>query len=157
MTATRLSPAMQLVQDFRSATSGDGTWANTDALAASVDADPACTGLLACVSTHRETDALLVPNQAVALEMLQAIDPDGTAHCVHRFSHWAVGWIDYVIVNTQRAEVVEVCAEIMRKLDSYPLLDEMRSYAAEYEANHPDDGLCYSECHLDCGCGLPAA
>jgi hypothetical protein len=150
MTTHTLSPALQMVQDFRDMTTGDGTYANVAAIAASVNADPATVGVLACVSTHRETPAILAPNQAIALEWLAAADPDGTAHTVHRFTHWAIGWIDYVIVNTQRAAVVDVCADIMHRLDAYPLLDEERCYAHEWEANHPADGECYAD--DDCPC-----
>jgi hypothetical protein len=143
---------MQLVEDFRAMTTGDGTYANVNAIAESIGADPATVGVLACVSTHRETPPILVPNQTIALEWLSAADPDGTAHTVVRFSHWAVGWIDYVIVNTQRAAVVEVCADIMQRLDDYPLLDEARCCAYEWEANHPATGECYSEDGDSCPC-----
>ena len=157
MTSATLSPALQMVDDFRAMTTGDGTYANVPALAASVNADPATVGVLACVSTHRETPPILVPNQAIASEMLAAADPDGAAYAAHRFTHWAVGWIDYVIVNTQRAAVVEVCADIMHRLDSYPLLDEARCCAYEWEANHPAPGECYSEDGEACPCHEEAA
>jgi hypothetical protein len=157
MTAATLSPAMRMVEDFRAMTTGDGNYADVPAIAASVNADPATVGVLACVSTHRETPPILVPNQAIALEMLAAVDPDATAYTVHRFTHWAVGWIDYVIVNTQRAAVVEVCADIMQRLDAYPLLNEEASCMAEWEANHPAPGECYSEAGNDCPCREVAA
>ena len=158
MTTRTLSPGMQLVEDFHTMiATASGTWANLSAIAASVNADPATVGVLACVSTHRETPPILVPNQTVALEMLAAADPDATAYAVHRFSHWAVGWIDYVVVNTQRAAVVEVCADIMQRLDTYPLLDESRSVGHEWEANHPAPGECYSEDGDGCPCREVAA
>jgi hypothetical protein len=84
MTAATLSPAMRMVEDFRAMTTGDGNYADVPAIAASVNADPATVGVLACVSTHRETPPILVPNQAIALEMLAAVDPDATAYTVHR-------------------------------------------------------------------------
>jgi hypothetical protein len=143
---------MQLVQDFRDITTGDGTYANVHSIAASVNADPSTVGILACVSTHLHTPPILVPNQAIALEWLSAVDPDGTAHTVHRFTHWACGWIDFVIINTQRAAVVDVCADIMHRLDSYPLLDEARCCSYEWEANHPAPGECYSEEGDACPC-----
>lgn len=157
MSAQTLSPAMRLVQDFRDMTGGDGTWADVPALAASVGATPETVGLLACVSTHRETPPIFVPNQEIAVCMLAEADPDGTAHALHRFSHWAVGWIDYVIVNTQRAAVVDVCADIMERLDAYPLLNEEASMLAEWDANHPAPGECYSDAGNDCPCREDAA
>lgn len=164
MTGT-LSPGTQMVKDFRDMTTGDGTYANIAALAESVSADPACVGVLACVTVNRETPPVLVPNQTIALELLEAADVDadyaGYGYCVQRFTHWAVGWVDYVIINTQRTEVVEACADIMRRLDAYPLLDEMRCVEHEWEANHPNDGECYSEEGEHCPCheweGEPAS
>lgn len=149
MTRT-LSPDMQLVQDFRDTTTGDGTWADIAALAASVGATPETVGLLGCVSTHRDMPAAYATNQAVALEWLAEADQEGTAHAVHRFTHWAVGWIDYVVVNTQRQAVTEVCADIMQRIEAYPLLDENQSCIAEWEANHPATGECYAD--EDCPC-----
>lgn len=156
MTRT-LSPYLQLVQDFRDTTAGPGTWADIAALCDSVNATPETVGLLACVSTHRDMSPLFTTNQAVALECLAEADPEGTAHAVHRFTHWACGWIDYVVVSTQRQAVTEVCADIMQRIEAYPLLDEERSCAAEWDANHPAPGECYSDAESDCPCREDAA
>jgi hypothetical protein len=60
------------------------------------------------------------------------IDPDELDHEVHRFGHFAVGWIEEVAYRPGSA--VAAAADKMRQaLDSYAILDEMDHSELEFE------------------------
>jgi hypothetical protein len=93
------------------------------------------------ISQHRDSDALVRSNYtriytdvlAKAVELGQPagidIDPDlpNDRQWVYSFraSHWAVGWIEYVILrNAAPDDLVTYVGEIRAKLDDYPVYDE---------------------------------
>jgi hypothetical protein len=41
-----------------------------------------------------------------------------------RFSHWAVGWCDYLLVNPECKDAVALADKILDKLDDYPVVNE---------------------------------
>ena len=43
---------------------------------------------------------------------------------IERASHWAVGWIDYIIINPENEEFVKLGEEIQEKLEAYSILDD---------------------------------
>lgn len=79
---------------------------------------------------NRDSDALERSNFRVALERLggesvcECEDDCSCAVQVIRDSHWAVGWIEYILVHESAADKVAILEEIQSDLDSYPVLDE---------------------------------
>lgn len=77
---------------------------------------------------NRDSRVFDLSNFHAALERLG----DESETCeVHRFGHWACGWVEIILVHSSRASEVE---EIERDLDRYPLLDESDYCEREYEA-----------------------
>lgn len=71
----------------------------------------------------------------------------GLAH----FRHWAVGWVDEVLIDREWANGINLRTVIARRLDTYPVLDEDDWYQREWAANHPTPDECYSD-DPDCPC-----
>lgn len=100
------------------------TYVNADAIAAMLgDAPPEVTAILP-VSTHRDADAYTESNHDVALRMLESANPDGTHYATVRFTCSMRGWVDHIVIDTRDAATRDAAADILRKLDAYPLLDE---------------------------------
>lgn len=84
-------------------------------------------------AVHRDSDALERSNFRVLKRDLEARDPTGEAVAVERARHWAVGWIDYLLVDPACTPLVEQAAEWRRRLTDYPVADEMDWSELEYE------------------------
>jgi len=82
--------------------------------------------------TNRDDDALGRSNYKFALSELQKfqttfIDESGdeieTVQDV-RDSHWACGWIEYILVHESNIKALERLEELKKGYDSYPVLDD---------------------------------
>lgn len=124
--------------------------------------------LLAGFGVHRDSGVLDESNYAVALHTLADAagvtpadlgrpwaddasnsDPVAVAH----FRHWAVGWVDELMVRADRPDLLAVADGLLARLGDYPILDEWDYSEREWANNHPEaDELCYSD-DPDCGCG----
>ena len=102
---------------------------------------------------HRDSDALARSNFKVALELLggesaceDACDDGHTcAVLVVRDSHWAVGWIEYILVHESATDKLAILDGIYSKLEDYPVLnDEDFSETEMDEANGTFDN-CISD------------
>ena len=49
-----------------------------------------------------------------------------------RFNHWAVGWIELILIPEKNKKAVNLGIEIEEKLANYPILDEMLFSEIEY-------------------------
>lgn len=80
------------------------------------------------LSVHRDSDALARSNWAVGGTLLRdAAAAAGEPESVYdwRASHWAVGWVDYLMVKRDAPEsVLEAAAEILDSLSDYPVLSD---------------------------------
>lgn len=89
----------------------------------------------------RDSDTLARSNYRVALEMLggesDASETDNPAVMVIRDSHWAVGWIEYILVHKDATDKVAILIDIVSALDSYPVLDD--SDFSQEECNEADE------------------
>lgn len=74
------------------------------------------------LAIHRDSGALSRSNWRVMQKLLGAIDAD--ALHIERFSHWAVGWCDYLLVRPDAALVLAELMLLNERLDGYPVLDE---------------------------------
>lgn len=81
---------------------------------------------------HRDSDHLQNSNFDVALEMLGGEDEDAGV-IVARSNHWAVGWIEELLVSKDAPDKIAIAEEIERKLEDYPLLDDEDFSRREYE------------------------
>lgn len=101
---------------------------------------------------HRDSDALGRSNFRMALSLLGGESPeqieltegqDDSEHIwpvmVIRDSHWAVGWIEYILVHESAIDKLEILNKIYEDLDGYPVLDE--SDFTEEEMNEANETL----------------
>lgn len=86
-------------------------------------------------------------NGEIIREELNRVDPDGAAHDDMRCGHWAVGWVDHLIVDPGNEAVMQVLIECIAALADYPVLSDDRLSAMECEAH--DDGSCDEDCSFD--------
>lgn len=69
---------------------------------------------------HRDSDCLTRSNFCSFQKLL---GDEGTA--VESFNHWAVGWVEYLLIDPTQTELVALAEKTREKLeDSYPVLDE---------------------------------
>lgn len=88
--------------------------------------------LLAPVSRTRDSGPLDDSNFETALEILGG---ESDTVEVHRFGHWAVGWLENILVHPSREKEVE---DIEASLENYPVLNEEDLSRREYEAMQED-------------------
>jgi hypothetical protein len=96
-------------------------------------------------SRHRDSGILDESNYELILQELRALipeswegdsDPQCEAPC-HDFraSHWAVGWLEHIIVKASAPEDMIIrAAEIIEALDDYPVYNEMDYSDRQYKA-----------------------
>jgi hypothetical protein len=76
--------------------------------------------LLVLMARNRDSDLLTESNWHCALERLGG---ESDAVVIHRFGHWACGWLEYlcVVMDTPPHAIAD---EIESALNGYPVLDE---------------------------------
>jgi hypothetical protein len=84
---------------------------------------------------NRDSDSLDQSNFATALTMLGG---ESETVEVHSFNHWAVGWLEIILISPHDYAAQAALATIIGKLENYPVLDEddyiERQYARATEA-----------------------
>lgn len=93
---------------------------------------PGTEGFLLTLAMHRDSDALDRSNFEVAQTRLAEVaatlpaddEPDMGWVTIHRASHWAVGWIEYIWV-ADTPKLAEAALAMLNALEQYPVLDEM--------------------------------
>jgi len=83
------------------------------------------------IGQNRDSDALERSNFTVATLTLEGIDPDGEDHEIHRFGHWACGWLEIIIVRPGSMASSEA-EDMSAALADYPVLDDEHHSALEY-------------------------
>lgn len=86
-------------------------------------------GWLIALNVHRDSDALERSNWRIITPSILAADPNDAA--IERMNHWAVGWIDYLLVRpgSPAQTAAEGWAE---RLANYPVADEEDFSALEF-------------------------
>ena len=135
---------------------GEGLWLDANAIAVAVGCGVSSVGVFDYVATHRDADYVTESNHAVGVQLLRDV-ADGEGVTVLRFSCSVAGWIDHVLIDTSRADIVKACDAIREKLDAYSVLDEGHACEVEWAQNHPRAGECYAESGEDCPCHDQAA
>lgn len=90
---------------------------------------------------HRDSDTLDKSNHAVIVESLEKLCPNG--YIVESSTHWAVGWVAGIRIDTSNLYAVAVALYWRRKLEDYPIADEDHYSAMEYEQMCEDWEDCY--------------
>lgn len=83
-------------------------------------------------SRHRDSQPLEESNFEAALERLGGETKRNVI--VARSSHWAVGWVEQILVHKSAKAKLKILAEIKRDLEEYPVLDDDDFYSREREA-----------------------
>lgn len=99
---------------------------------------------LVVLSRHRDSGHSANSNFDTAFDRIRKIDPDGEASDTYGGGHFAVGWVEAVIVKPDTPAHAEA-TKILEKLEeSYPILDEddvSRREQDEYIGNMHSYGL----------------
>lgn len=85
---------------------------------------------LIAYAQHRDSDTLTRSNWAAFVE---ALGGESDTVAIERSNHWAVGWVEYILVDPQDTERVKLAEELREQLDDYPVLDEMGFSNLEHE------------------------
>lgn len=74
------------------------------------------------VGRSRDSSVLEQSNFDAALKLL-----GGESETVQivRFNHWAVGWIEELMISPEDSKAVEIALDIKDKLGEYPVLDDV--------------------------------
>lgn len=80
----------------------------------------------------RDSDCLSRSNYRCMIQLLGGKGTEGAKGnqeindnvAIEEASHWAVGWIQYLIINPAHAESVKIATEAIERLEDYPVLDE---------------------------------
>ena len=73
------------------------------------------------LSHHRDSGLVGESNFQSALK---ALNGESDTVKVIRSSHWAVGWIEMILIHESDKESIDKGNEIEKALDNYPILDE---------------------------------
>lgn len=101
---------------------------------------------------HRDSGDIETVNFQVMQEELSKLPEvdNEEAVTVERCGHWAVGWVDYLLVNPKSEAAIKMAEEFQRRLEDYPILDENALSEREYEAQSEawDNWLKWDVMHL---------
>jgi hypothetical protein len=95
---------------------------------------------LVALGQNRDSGTAARSNFRVALRSLETVDPDGKDHEIHRFGHWACGWLEIIIVRPGTAAHQDAW-ETECALANYPILDEMdwSELESEEQEDEPEE------------------
>ena len=82
------------------------------------------------LSRHRDSGLVEESNFQSALK---ALNGKSDTVKIIRAKHWAVGWIEVILIHESDKEAIEKGIEIEKSLENYPILDEDDFYERESE------------------------
>lgn len=108
---------------------------------------------LVVVTLNRDSGALDRSNYRCVLKLLGGKGTEGAKGsqevadgvAVEEASHWACGWIQYLIIDPSRPDLVAIAGEALKRLEDYPVLDE-DDYSRE-ESEEAD--LVWRDCYRE--------
>ena len=86
---------------------------------------------LVLLGRHRDSPILDNVNFDAALELLGG---ESKTVLIEHASHWAVGWVESILINPVDKDSVAVGEDIEERLANYPVLDEQELSRREWEA-----------------------
>lgn len=87
---------------------------------------------------HRDSNCLVRSNFRCFKKLL---GDEGTA--VESFNHWAVGWVEYLLVDPSQAELIALAEKTREDLEDYPVLDDEDFSELETEEANETWKECY--------------
>jgi hypothetical protein len=88
---------------------------------------------LVVAGRSRESDALEESNFR---SILKRLGGEGDTVAVEHETHWAVGWVEHMLVHPDDAERVKIATDIHDALEGYPVVDEEDFSNLEHERFH---------------------
>jgi len=82
------------------------------------------------VGRSRDSSILEESNFDTAVSMLGG---ESDTVCIIQFNHWAVGWIEELMIDPKDANAVRIACDIHENLETYPVLDEDDYSRREFE------------------------
>lgn len=80
-------------------------------------------GWLIVAGQSRDSSTLERSNFRSILRLLGGEDDDRGVS-VERFNHWAVGWVESILIRPDAEEMISRAMELTAKLEDYPVVDE---------------------------------
>lgn len=94
---------------------------------------PQADWILGPVGHHRDSDLITESNWDVMCNRYFLADPEGTDYEIHRFGHFAVGWVEEIAVRPGSA-CAAIQAELRATLEDNSVLDEDHLSSTETDA-----------------------
>lgn len=91
---------------------------------------------------HRDSDCLARSNFRA---MLKSLGGESDTVSIERSSHWAVGWVEYLIIAPDCAEKIAIAQKQLERIENYPVLDEDDFSEEEREEANEIWRNCYSQ------------
>lgn len=98
---------------------------------------------LIAAAMHRDSDCLARSNFRT---MQKRLEWAGNLVQIERFSHWAVGWVDYLLVQPDATALVREAEKMREALENYPVLDEEANQVWK-DCYRPADRIKYIRAH----------
>lgn len=75
---------------------------------------------------HRDSDLIERANFESFRRMVAELDPSETLWAIERYNHWAVGWVETLLVASSGGtfRMLRRAAEMKKQLEKYPIFDE---------------------------------
>lgn len=80
---------------------------------------------------HRDSEYIDLSNFEVALKALGGENPPDVI--VVRSTHWAVGWVEQIMIHESCKDKLESAQNILDGLEIYPILDDMHYSNLRYD------------------------
>lgn len=84
-------------------------------------------------SRHRDSDLITESNWDA---ILSALGGESETVIVTRASHWAIGWMELLLVHETDSKALEMSDELIRRIEDYPILNEEDYFTREAEAKN---------------------
>ena len=106
---------------------------------------------LVVMTTNRDADCLTRSNFRSMVQLLGGKATDGAkGSCeinsnlaIEEATHWACGWVQYLVLNPAAGELVQTAKENLQRLENYPVLDEEDFSNLEMEEANEIWANCY--------------
>lgn len=101
--------------------------------------------------THRDADCLARSNYRCFIRALGGKGTEGLKGsqeindnvAIEEATHWAVGWVQYLIIKPEAKELVAVADKILEGLEDYPLINEQDFSELEMQEANEVWANCY--------------